>query len=301
MSCSKLTSSGEIHQAARVTGYLHMRAMKTVMLTLVSLMLVAATLAIGASGVGASTGTMENPAGMSCTVSPGDPGINETITFDFNGYQGTTILRAVTPAGSRYLVTNPIEVSASINPLGYVLRYRQGASVHDIPCGDGGAAAPPADANPKNVSCEISDGPDGLLLVEVDTTRPVHLRRALPSGGSQWIEKGAPFIVDDGTGLFIRYYVSKTPYDVPCQDGSSATNSPPTSCEYFQSGPDEISFVFDGAADDLNIFIRRVNPGGSTFVAERSDIVSLSAGADYLIRYRIGGDLYEVDCVQQPF
>jgi len=278
-----------------------MRATKTVMATLLSLMLVAATLAIGTSSVAASTGIPENPAGVSCTATPGDPGVNETIMFDFNGYQGTTILRAVTPTGSRYLVTNPIEVSASINPLGYVLRYRQGGSVYDIACGDGGATVPPADANPKNVSCEISDGPDGLLLVEVDTTRPVHLRRALPSGNSKWIATGAPFLVDDGVGLFIRYYVSKTPYDVPCEGSTGGSNTPAIACEYFQIGNDHISLVFDGAPDDVKIFIRKYTSSGSSFVGERSDVTSLAAVGDYLIRYRIGGDLYEVDCVQQPF
>ncbi len=187
-----------------------------------ALIICAATLVISSGPVGASS---LNPAGMSCTVTPNDVGVNETITFDFNGDTRTVVLRKITTEGSTYLVTLNAnsEVSASINPLGYLIRYRQQGQVYDIPCEAGTNPPPnpePSD-NPAGVSCEyFTAGNDELvMLIAGPTGKAVHLRQIGVSGSSTYVAtvtEPNDIGVPDGSEYFARYRQSGVVYDIDC-------------------------------------------------------------------------------------
>lgn len=198
-------------------------ALRSVLAALSALAVCAAIVSIAPAAAGASTGA--NPAGVSCTVTPGDPGINEQISFDFNGFDRPVFFRKVTTTGTVYLATlTPPDagVSASINPLGYVMRYRLQGQVYDIPCTAGANPPMPEEppTNPANATCEyFSNGNDELvMLVAGPDGKAMHLRQIGTTGSTYVATVSEPdaITVPDSSEYFVRYRQAGVVYEIDC-------------------------------------------------------------------------------------
>lgn len=275
------------------------------------LALIASVLVVTASAASAAP-TDDNPAGFSCVVSALEGTDSERVGVELDGTGLPVSLRRVTATGSEFVFLTRVDLNSFFpnGPLGYLIRYRQDGNVFDVPCD--------SDFDPlPRVTCVASDIGNGLSRVDFDRDDfigQVFFRRTAAEGSTFLTTNAFPDdtfenVAGDPEGIFIRYRVGDRPnvdgerivLDVPCSVGD-ATPPQPVGCEYINIGGDEIVLLPSGPTDDLALHVRARTDAGSSFVATTTRFNEITvASGDYFLRYRVAGQVFEVDCLQQPF